>query len=133
VHEVALKQFFEGSAPATELARDLQSAMQSTVCGSIRQPIVDMEGEFAVRSEHLVRICDAVLEGLIPPASLQAAGFCLVASDAFHLDTDSLDRELVARVVHEWSAPEINYPLTVRNVSEWRRMLCGEEARLETS
>jgi hypothetical protein len=91
-----------------------------------------MAEEFEVRSTHLVKVCDAILDGSVHAELLEAIGFCLVASDAFHWDTVSPDGERVADVAYDWSAPEINYPLTLPNVAAWRRRLLGEEARFET-
>jgi hypothetical protein len=133
VHEDVLRQFFEGVASAADLARDLEGALVPDGPRVTRHPIVDMVGDFEVQPHHLVRVCDAVLDGGIQPGLLEAIGFCLVASDAFHWDGDSPEGGRVAEVVYDWSAPEINYPLTHPNVTAWRRRLLGEEARLETT
>jgi hypothetical protein len=76
-------------------------------------------------------VCNAVLEGEIQAGFLEAIGFCLVSSDAFHWDGSSPQGGRVAEVVYDWSAPEINYPLTPPNVRAWRSRLHGEEARFE--
>jgi hypothetical protein len=132
MREEILRRFFEGAAEATDLARDLQGALAPDGPGMTRHPIVDMAEEFEVRPIHLVKVCDAVLDGSVQAELLEAIGFCLVASDTFHWDTDSPAGERVADVACDWSAPEINYPLTLPNVAAWRRRLLGEEARFET-
>ena len=86
-----------------------------------------MTGEFEVRSEHLVRLCDDVLAGAIEPWKLEPIGFCLVASDTFWWDGDTADGERVAEAAYDWSSPEINYPLTAHTVAKFRlRLLTGE-------
>lgn len=73
-----------------------------------------------------------MLDDAVQPEFLEAIGFCLVASDAFHWNTDSPEGARVADVAIDWSAPDSNYPLTHTNVAAWRRRLLGEEARFET-
>jgi len=133
VHEDVLRQFFEGGASAADLAHDLEGALVADGPSVTRHPIVDMVGAFEVQPHHLVRVCEAVLDGAIQPALLEAIGFCLVASDAFHWDSDSSDGGRVADVAYAWSAPEINYPLTHPNVGAWRRRLLGEEVSFEAT
>ncbi len=132
MHEEVLRRFFEGAAETTDLTRDLHGALVPDGSGVTRHPIVDMAEQFEVRPTHLVKVCDAVLGGSVQIELLEAIGFCLVASDAFHWDTDSPEGERVAEVAYDWSAPEINYPLTLPNVVAWRRRLLGEGARFET-
>jgi hypothetical protein len=132
MREVVLKRFFEGSASEGDLALDLQSALISEGPTMTKHPIVDMSGEFEVQPSHLVKVCDAVLSGVIQPASLKAIGFCLIASDAFYWDSDSAEGQRVANVAFDWSSPEINHALTKGNVAAWRSSLLGNDARFET-
>ena len=104
MHEDVLRQFFEGGASAADLAHDLEGALVADGPSVTRHPIVDMVGAFEVQPHHLVRVCEAVLDGAIQPALLEAIGFCLVASDAFHWDSDSSDGGRVADVAYAWSA-----------------------------
>ena len=131
MHEEVLRRFFEGVADPSDLARDLHGALVPDGPDVTRHPIVDMVEEFEVQPCHLVKVCDAVLDGSVSVDSLEAIGFCLVASDAFLWDSNSPGGERVADVAHDWSAPEVNYPLTLTNVAAWRRCLLGEEACFE--
>lgn len=131
MHEIILKQFFEGSLSASMLAEDLIGSLVSDSPSSTRHPIVDMDIEFKVSPQHLIKLCDAVLSYEIESLYLQAIGFCLIASDMFFWDSDEPDGDVVAEALHDWSAPEINYPLTLSNVKEWRHMLKGERCRLK--
>ena len=132
MHEDVLRTFLEGEASAAALARDLEGALVPDGPSVTRHPIVDMVGDFEVRPHHLIRVCDAVLGGAVKPGLLEAIGFCLVASDAFHWNRDSPEGGRVAEVAHDWASPEINYPLTAANVATWRRRLLGEDVSLET-
>jgi hypothetical protein len=135
MREEMLRRFFEGSTTARDFALDLGGALVRETSGSgiTRHPIVDMSGEFEVKPAHLVKVCDAVLNGSMPADVLNAIGFCLIASDAFHWNSDSTEGDRVANVAFDWSAPEINYSFTTNNVTAWRRRLLGEEVRLETN
>jgi hypothetical protein len=129
MHEQTLREFFEGRASAAALAADLTGSLQVRR-DVIGHPIVDMDEEFAVSPEHLIRVCDAVIEGEIDPQYLRAIGFCLIASDAFFWEGDDPNGERVADVTSDWSAPEINFPLTAANTVAWRRYLAGGEYEL---
>jgi hypothetical protein len=132
MREAVLRDFFEGRLSAASLTRDLYGALVTENSRVTRHRIVDMAEEFEVRPAHLIMLCNAVLDGTVPIEQLKAIGFCLVASDAFHWDTNCPDGERVAEVAHDWSTPEINYPLTLANVAAWRGLLLGEPAQFET-
>jgi hypothetical protein len=125
MREEILKRFFVGEVGADTLAADLDGSMIEgrDTTGHI---IEDMEGEFEVRPEHLVSVCDVVLSGEIEAKYLRVIGFCIVASDAFEYDTDTPEGDLVGETVLDWSAPEANYPLTMENVRKFRgRLVTG--------
>ena len=122
MHEAILCDFFTGNTDAQSLAEDLHATIDSD--GMItRYSIVDMTGEFTVTTTHLMSVCDAILEGDIQPTVLRAIGFCLIASNAFEWDADTTDGERVAEICNHWSAPEINFPLTIENAEKWKQYL----------
>jgi hypothetical protein len=53
--------------------------------------------------------------GYRPPAPAAA----LVASESFVWE----DEDIVGDVIHDWSCPEVNYPLTIDNVERFKRWL----------
>jgi hypothetical protein len=130
MRELILKQFFDGSISGVELAFDLQDALVADGPVMTHHLIQDMDEEFEVLPEHLVKACSAVLEGGIPEQSLAAIGFCLVASDSFYWNSDTEKGDLVANVVYDWASPETNYPLTTSNIKHWRQMLLGQPHEL---
>jgi hypothetical protein len=129
--EWVLKRFFEGQAFAQELAADLAGSMVRRSHDVIEHRIAVMDEHFNLRVEHLVRLCDAVLEGVVEPEHLETIGFCLVTSQRFALPSETSDSDYLAEVLHDWAAPEINYPLTRANVGQWRRRLKGEPTEFE--
>ena len=127
MHERLLRDFFLGAASAGELSRDLQGSLAPSGHQMTRHPIVDMDEDFEVHPEHLVRLCDAVLADEVEPWMLKPVGFCLVASDRFWWDGDTEEGERVANAALDWSSPEINYPLTSAKVAKFRRRLVTGE------
>jgi hypothetical protein len=127
MREEILKQFFIGEVGPNVLAEDLVDSM-ITKADMTKHPIEDMRESFQLGPEHLIRLCDAVLNGEIKPQYLQSIGFCIVASDNFEYDTDTAEGNLVGDILLDWSAPIINYPLTTTNVEKFRqRLVTGED------
>ena len=122
MREEVLKRFFLGEASAKELANDLAESLVERR-GVTYHPIKDMSDDFEVRPKHLIRVCDAILNGEIEARYLEAIGFCIVASDHFEYDTDTPEGDLVGETVFDWSEPRVNYPLTIENVRKFRERL----------
>lgn len=120
--ETVLRDFFILAASAENLAIDLKGAFLRRGI-EIVHPIEGMSQHFVVKSSHLIRLCDAVLDGDLDSQVLEAVGFCLIASDYFQWDGDDADGSRVAEVVGDWSSPEINCPLNWENVEKWRSFL----------
>jgi len=123
MREEVLRKFFLGQITASRLAQDLRGSLVDSGSTLTHHPIVDMNLDFDVRPEHLIKVCDAVLSGTIEAKYLAAIGFCLAASDHFNWETDEDAGELVADVANDWSAYMVNYPLTISNVRKWRHLL----------
>src|SRR5262249_34788679 len=122
MHEAILRDFFLGVTDAPRLQADLQGGVVRS--GVTREHhIADMDTEFSVEQAHLVRLCDVVLAGELPPEALQQIGFCLIASDRFHWDADTPDGSVVAETLADWSCPEVNWPLVPENIRKWREGL----------
>jgi hypothetical protein len=119
--EQTLRDFFLGSVSSETLAADVggpEVGNQLT-----RYPISDMDEQFPVEPGHLVRVCDAFLEGELSGEQLRTIGFSLIASDNFEWDGDTTAGERVTAVANDWATPEINFPITSENVRRWRRYL----------
>lgn len=131
MHEQILRGFFEGVLRPGELEKDLAGSMRERK-GVTEHRIVDMDTEFQLRPEHLVHLCEAVISGTLSPDHLRTIGFCLLASDTFIWDTSNPGGERISDVACDWSAPEINYPLTVENTRKWLHYLLTGEKRFNT-
>ena len=89
----------------------------------VRHPIENMSENFLVIPDHLVKLCDDVLSEKLSAESLQAIGFCLVASDHFEWGGDTDEGARVADTVLDWASPEINYDLNTSNIAKFRQRL----------
>ncbi len=131
MHEAAIKEYFEGLLPAERLRDDIDGSLQTeTEISGIR--IHDMDTSFPISTEHLIRLCDAVIGEALRPEHLAIVGFCVVASDLFEYDTDSEDGARVAEAVIDWADYRTNYRLTVDTTRKFRnRLLTGEDTFAE--
>ena len=133
MHEATLRDFLAGTVDADAVRRDLVGTVEQLGERVYRHHIASLAGEFDVTPLQLVRLCDAVLAGDLQPRDLETIGFCLVASDYFCWDSDTPDGSVVADTLHDWSSPEINYPLTEHSVRLFReRLLTREDALRDT-
>jgi hypothetical protein len=127
MHAEILKSFFLGQATAADLSRDLDVIWEP--CGSQSRRFVfeDLEEDFKVHAEHLVRVCDAVLAGEIAPPKLEGVGAALFTSDRFTWDDEGAEAERITQTVSDWVDPEINFDLNLETTQKFRhRLLTGE-------
>jgi hypothetical protein len=128
MHESILRDYFIGLIDERALIEDLQEMVVQTSSNVFTYQITDMDTEFEVTTQHLLKLCDAVLLGQLEANHLQKIGFCIIASDFFTWDSDSEPESPEAKTVHEWSSPEINFPLTIENIRKFReRLLTGKD------
>ena len=123
-----LRDFFEGRVLARALDADLRGAFKQSTLDSFQLQMTDLDRDFVVRPEHLIKLCDAVLESHLDPEALRAVGFGIIASDHFDWDTDAPHGAVVADTLYDWASPEANYPLSTSNVAKFRhRLVTGED------
>lgn len=95
----------------------------------VRHPIENMSENLLVIPDHLVKLCDDVLSEKLSAESLQAIGFCLVASDHFEWGGDTDEGARVADTVLDWASPEINYDLNTNNIAKSVKAYSKAETR----
>jgi hypothetical protein len=128
MHEATLRDFLLGAVTGDVLREDLVGTVEHLGERMSHHHVASLEGEFEVSADQLVRLCDAVLEGLLQPEQLQSIGFCMIASDYFHWDGDDPDGARVAETLYDWAAPEIHYPLTLETARLFReRLVTGRD------
>lgn len=126
MRESVLRDYFLGLVNESRLIEDLAGSVEQTSCDVIGHHIAsDLSQDFAVEPTHLIKLCDAVLSGKLAAKNLELIGFALIGSEHFMWDGDDTEcgGALVAEVLHHWTSPEINYPLTVENVAKFGHLL----------
>ena len=124
-----LRAFFVGEASASDLAADLVGTRVRRGNDTVEHLMDDdLEEDFRIEPQHLVRLCDAVLNGALEPSELETVAFGIIASDYFEWEYDTPKGDRTAEVLYQWSAPEVNFALRPETVRKFRRQLVtGEE------
>ena len=116
-----------GSATAAELHQDVANAYDRSK-GFSQLIVVPMSERFDVTRHQLIQLCDAVISGGLSPEDLQPIASCLLASDHFEWGGDTPEDDLLAKTLHDWSAPDMSYPLLDTTIKLFReRLLTGED------
>jgi hypothetical protein len=122
-----LRDFFLGLRTGVQLRLDLDGTTVRRGHDSYEHRMVDLDDDFTIEADHLVKLCDAVLAGDLRPESLSTIAFGIIASDHFVWDTDSVVGERIGATLYDWSAPEVNFALNRDTVVKFRhRLLTGE-------
>lgn len=130
MHESILRDFFLGKTDANALSEDIQESVAIMSPPGARYSktsdgIVKMDSKFDLSRADLLTVCDAFLTGGLSAVDLEYIAFALIASDGFCWDGDQ--DNILAEIIYDWAAPEINYPLNVENIQRCRRWLEGAE------
>lgn len=130
MHESVLRDYFLGLIDELHLSKDLADSVVRTSHDVLTHYITDdFSGDFEVNAGHLVRVCDAFLNGTLNAEHLELIGFALEASEQFLWENDDsvAQDSPVAKTIHAWASPEINYPLTVETVAKFKHLLLTSE------
>jgi len=130
--EEKLRDYFDGRLTPKELTSDLKDSQKRTRYDVTTVYIKNIEdGEFEVKKEHLLQLCEDVITGQLALTDLNTIGFALMASNYFTWDNNETDGEILANVIFEWDNPEIGFDLTIKNVRLWKEYLLTGIYRLD--
>ncbi len=127
MNEETIVAFLAGRTSADRLEVEATAAVERI---SASEEIVHVRAtptRFIVGREMLLRLCDAALESRISPHALRIIAFTIISSPAIEWRD-----ALVGEVLHDWSAPEVNWPLTEPNVKQFRRWMTHEDSYPKT-
>ncbi len=130
--EEKLRDYFDNKLTSEELSSDLLDSQKKTgydVTAVYVKSIGD--GEFEVKKEHLVKLCDDVISGHLALIDLNTIAFALMASDYFTWSNNGAQGEVLSNVIFEWDNPEIGFDLTIKNVRLWKEYLLTGIYRLD--
>ena len=119
MRESILAEFLSGEVTAALLQIELANVVGANTLQAGENMILDLSYDLEIRRDHLIRLCETFLKGDLDSGQLEAIAFFLIGSDHFVWNSDLKEGELVAEILFDWSAPEINYVLTEQNVSRY--------------
>lgn len=114
--ESQLREFLDGKRDAAWLA----DAIGSLHDGAL---VADLPAAVHLSRDDLIRLCDAHLVGGLAPQALGALATAILGSDRLTWDETSLDGELVAEVLWDWSSPDAEDGLRSDAIALHRRLL----------
>lgn len=118
-----LKAFFEGRLSSSGLGRQVQLAISPDLQFGNKAITDDLNEDFVVREDHLVALCDAVLDGDLEPSHLETVSSSLVSSERFTWNFENRPNDPINRVIHAWGTPDLNYRLTKETVMKFRTLI----------
>ena len=118
MHEEILKKYFVGEILPIQLNDDLVGTSVKRGPKEISQEIIDMQEEFVVKPQHIIKLLYDVLDGKIDPGYLEAISFALLGSDHFTWDYNDAHSDIMSGLFQEWASPEINYELNFENIKD---------------
>ncbi|WP_413998205.1 hypothetical protein ACMDB5_10480 [Flavobacterium sp. W1B] len=130
--EQKLKEYFEDKLTAEELSIDLYNSQKQTSYDVTSVYIDSIEdGEFEIKKEHLIKLCNDAILGKLSLIDLNTIGFALSGSDFFNWNGSTEDGKLISDVILEWDSPEIGYDITIKNILLWKEYLISGKYRLD--
>ncbi|QEC68590.1 hypothetical protein FRZ67_15210 [Panacibacter ginsenosidivorans] len=126
MQEQVLLDYLQHKISVDELATNLKEAQQKTSYDttSVYVDKIENDGEFKVKREHLLRLCNEVIDGRITLEDLNTIAFVILMSEYFTHDHDD---EIADRVLFDWDNPEIGFPLSLDNMQKWKILLESDE------
>jgi len=80
--ERKLKEYFEGNLTAEQLALDLRDSQKKTSYDVVSVYVEQIaDGEFEIKTEHLIRLCNDAITAKLSPTDLNTIAFTLITSD----------------------------------------------------
>jgi hypothetical protein len=124
VFERDLRKYFEGQLKASDLKTVIERMLND-------EEFEDRDNSFGsemeLTSDHLIKVCDDILAGHLPPAYAEHIGDELTTSDQFVFE-DSQDGERAQETAFDWDECDEVYRLTLETIQKFKaRLLTGED------
>lgn len=119
-----LRKYFENKIDAAELKQVIDRMLQD-------EDFEDRDNSFGtemeVTSQHLVKVCDDILAGKLPPDYAEHIGAELTTSDQFVFE-DSEEGERAQEAAFDWDEYDEMYRLNPDTIQKFKvRLLTGED------
>jgi hypothetical protein len=130
MNEQVLKDYFDRRISVVDLANDLKHSQQRTGYDTKSIIVTQIEeGSFQLKTDHLIRLCDEVINGRLALIDLNTIAFAINFSTFFILDSNN--EELIQKVLFDWDNPDLAYDLTLDNILLWKQYLNTGDYGLE--
>jgi len=123
--EQILKDFFIGKITVDTLSSDLIDSQKKTGLDTTAVYIdqIKEHGEFNISIDHLILLCNTVINGKLTMTDLNTIAFSLITSEYFTWNSESEKDKRIETVIYDWDNPEIGFDLTIDNIKLWKEYL----------
>jgi hypothetical protein len=123
--EDTLKQYFDGLTSITKLYMDVDGSETKVTYDTTEVNVIQLNnlGNYIVTTSHLLKLCNAAIEGSLKFEHLTTIAFALEFSEYFIWDSNTINGDIVANVINDWCNPEINFSITIENLNHWKTYL----------
>ena len=121
--ETVLRDYFENKVTVKTLAENVKDTQKRATYDTISVKVEQVQDgtTYQIRKEHLLRLCNEVLNGKLSLEDINSIALTLVFSEYFFWDTKTKEGEMIETTVYDWDSPEINFPLTLSNMKLWKQ------------
>ncbi|GGE01885.1 immunity protein Imm33 domain-containing protein [Planktosalinus lacus] len=85
-----------------------------------------MKQKIKISRTDLIAKCDQYLNGEIGEKDFENYAWNLISEDFFDWDD-----EIISAIIFQWDSPEMNFPITKKNIQLWKHQLETDENLLE--
>lgn len=130
--ETVLRDYFENRVTVETLAENVKDTQKRATYDTTSVQVEQIQDgtTYQVRKEHLLKLCNEVLNGNLLLEDINSIALALVFSEYFVWDTKTEEGEMIETTIYDWDSPEINFPLTLSNMKLWKHYLETGEYRL---
>ncbi|WP_192820974.1 hypothetical protein [Rufibacter sp. LB8] len=123
--ETVLRDYLENRVPVETLAENVKNTQKRATYDTTSVQVEQIKDgtTYQVRKEHLLRLCNEVLNGNLTLEDINSIALALVFSEYFIWDTNTEEGEIIETIIYDWDSPEINFPLTPSNMQLWKHYL----------
>jgi len=120
--EQILIDYLQYKIPIESLAADLKGSQKKTSHDVITMNFeqLDEETEFTIKREHLIRLCNEALNGILTFVDLNTIAFALFTTEYLHREEEDL---IMEEVLWGWDNPGLSFPLTLENMKKRKILL----------
>ncbi len=125
--EQKLKEYFEDKITIDEFRSDVEDSQLKTGFDTTHVYIQSLgEGEFEIKKEHLIKLCDDFISNKLTAEDLNTIAFSLIASEYFDWKDDAM-----SDVIFDWNNPRIGFDINLKNIQLWKEYLENGEYKLD--